>query len=137
MLTALVDQAKTAAAALGVGGTFLGAYVSLGLPLPASQPFVESKVAAVVAKIDASDATTGKKIDGLSATVLELQRKAITTQKARLRFEAGANAALSPKADAARRVTLERRSAEIQDELADLDRDDEGLRLRIEKLRLP
>lgn len=137
MLTAIIEHAKTGAAALGVGGTFLAAYTSLGLPLPASQAFVEAKVATVVSRIEASDLGTGKKIDGLAATTLELQRKAITQQKARLRFELGANTAIAPKAEPSRRVTLERRSAEIQDEIADLDRDDEGLRARIEKLREP
>ncbi|MGU3539955.1 hypothetical protein [Methylobacterium sp. A54F] len=137
MISVLIEHAKTGAAALGVGGSFLAAYTALGLPLPASQAFVEGKVATVVSRIEASDLATGKKIDGLAATTLELQRKAITQQKARLRFELGANTALAPKAEPARRVTLERRAAEIQDELADLDRDDEGLRGRIERLRQP
>lgn len=132
-----VEHAKNLAAALGVGGVLFSAYASSGMPVPASQAFVETKVSAVVAKIDASDLITAKKIDGLAATTLELQRKAIVQQKARLRFELGANAATVSKADPARRVTLERRSAEISDELAELDRDDVELRTRIDKLRQP
>lgn len=133
----LFDHAKNLAAALGVGGTLLAAYASSGMPVPASQAFVEAKVSTVVAKIDASDAATARKIDGLAATTLELSRKSIVQQKARLRFELTANASLLPKADIARRVTLERRSAEIVDEIAELERDDTGLRDRIDKLRPP
>lgn len=136
-ITAAVDQAKNLAAALGVGGVLLSAYASSGMPVPASQGFVRAEVGTVVARIDTSDLATAKKIDGLAATTLELQRKAIVQQKARLRFEARANASLLPKADPARRATLERRSAEVEDEIAELDRDDEGLRARIERLRQP
>lgn len=137
MITAALEHAKNLAAALGVGGVLLSAYASSGMPVPASQAFVDARVATLVAKIEASDVATAKKIDGLAATTLELQRKAIVQQKARLRFELQANASLQAKADVARRVTLERRSAEIQDEVTELDRDDEGLRARIEKLRQP
>ena len=135
MITSIVEHGKNILAAAGVGSALLGAYAASGLPIPASQGFVEQKVATVVTKIDASDLATAKKIDALNASTLELQRKSIVQQKARLRFEAQANASLLPRADSVRRVTLERRSAEIRDELADLDRDDEALRMRIEKLK--
>lgn len=125
-LLGLAEHVKNAAATLGAGGAVVTLYVSAGLPLPATQAFVETKVAAVAVKIDA-----------LNASTLELQRQAIVQRKARLRFELGANAALTPKAEPARRVTLERRSAEISDELAELDRDDIELRSRIDKLRQP
>lgn len=131
------ELAKNVAAALGVGGVIFSAYASAGLPIPASQAFVETKVSAVVDRINESDVATGKKIDGLAATTLELQRKSIVQQRARLRYEFGANTALTAKADAVRRVALERRAAEISDELAELDRDDVELRARIDKLRQP
>ncbi|MRI52347.1 hypothetical protein D8770_00040 [Methylobacterium sp. DB1607] len=137
MFSTILEHAKTGAAALGVGGTFLAAYTSLGLPLPASQAFVETKVATVVKSIDDSNTATARKIDGLAVTTLELQRQAIVQQRARLRFENSANASLYPKAEGVRRVTLERRSAEIQDEMTELDRTDEDLRTRITKLRQP
>ncbi|UMY19151.1 hypothetical protein MMB17_07580 [Methylobacterium organophilum] len=137
MFSTLLEHGKTGAAILGVGGTFLAAYTSLGLPLPASQAFVEAKIATVVTSIDASNSATSKKIDGLAVSTLELQRQAIVQQRARLRFETAANAAVYPKADSVRRVTLERRSAEIQDEMAELERNDEDLRARITKLRQP
>ncbi|SFG88248.1 hypothetical protein [Methylobacterium gossipiicola] len=137
MITAAIEYAKTAAAALGVGGVLFSAYATAGLPIPASQEFVEAKVGAVVDRINESDVVMGKKIDVLSATTLELQRKSIVQQRARLRYEFGANTALATKADAVRRVALERRAAEISDELAELDRDDVDLRARIDKLRQP
>ncbi|WP_238277272.1 MULTISPECIES: hypothetical protein [Methylobacterium] len=137
MFGSILEYGKTAAATLGVGSALLAAYTSMGLPLPASQAFVEGKVRTVVDKIDASDTVTARKIDNLAATTLELQRKAIVQQKARLRFETSANGSLLTKADPARRVTLERRSAEIQDELQDLERDDDELRQRIGRLRQP
>ncbi len=131
------ELAKNVAAALGVGGVIFSAYASAGLPIPASQAFVETKVSAVVDRINESDVATGKKIDGLTATTLELQRKSIVQQRARLRYEFGANTTLTAKADAVRRVALERRAAEISDELAELDRDDVELRARIDKLLQP
>lgn len=136
MISNLFDHAKNAAAALGVGGALFGAYASSGLPVPASTVFVEAKVASVVARIDASDQATAKRFDSLNASTLELQRKAIVNQRARLRFEERANRSLHERADPVRRVTLERRATEISDELLELDRDDEGLRHRIEKLRV-
>lgn len=137
MIAAIIEHAKTAAAALGVGGVLFSAYASSGLPIPASQGFVRTELAQVVAKIDASDLSTARKIDGLAATTLELQRKGIIAGKARLRFEAAANASLINKADPARRMTLERRASEIDDEIKELDRDDESLRMRIERLKQP
>lgn len=137
MFAAVLEHAKTVAAALGVGGVLASAYATSGLPVPASQAFVKSEVGLVVAKIDASDLATAKKIDGLAATTLELQRKGIVQSKARLRFELAANGSLLSKADPARRITMERRSAEIEDEIRDLDRDDANLRERIERLRAP
>lgn len=136
-IAAAFEHTKNLAATLGAGGVVVSVYVSAGMPLPATQAFVEAKVSTVVARIDASDATSAKKIDALNASTLELQRKSIVQQKARLRFEAQANASIVSKADPARRATLERRAAEIGDELGELDREDEGLRGRIEKLRQP
>lgn len=124
MINLVYDQAKNIAAALGVGGVLVSAYATSGLPVPASQSFVEAKIGSVVSRID-----------GLTASTLELSRRNIIQEKARLRFELQANAGLMPKADPVRRVTLERRSAEIGDQIAQLDRDDEGLRTKIEKLK--
>jgi hypothetical protein len=137
MLTLIIEHAKNVAAVLGVGGVLFSAYATAGLPVPASQAFVKSEVGLVVTKIEASDVATARKIDGLAATTLELLRKGIVQSKARLRFELAANASLLPKADPSRRVTLERRASEIEDEIRDLDRDDTNLRDRIERLKAP
>ena len=125
-LLSATELLKNAAAALGAGGVIVGAYVAAGLPLPATQAFVDARIATVV-----------QRIDGLNATTLDLQLQTITAQKARLRFELKATETLVAKADVASRVTLNRRGAEINDELTALDVYAATLRTRIDQLRQP
>ncbi|KTS25013.1 hypothetical protein NS228_17675 [Methylobacterium indicum] len=124
MIDAVMTHAKTAAAAIGIAGSLVGAYVATGLPIPATQSFVRAEVTTVAVKIDA-----------LALAQLELQRAAIFHTRARLRAEQAVDRALRSKVDATSRVALDHRTAEIGDELARLEREDEELRLRIAKLR--
>ncbi|RVU17513.1 hypothetical protein [Methylobacterium oryzihabitans] len=124
MLDALIHHGKTAAAAIGVVGSLGAAYLASGLPVPATQAFVRAEVAGVAGKID-----------GLTLAQLELQRRTLVHTRARLRAELTASGALRARADAVHRLALDRRAAEIGDELAELEREDEGLRLRIDRLR--
>lgn len=124
MIDVLVQGAKTAAAAVGVVASLGGAYIYVGLPIPATQAFVRAEVAGVSGKID-----------GLAIVQLELQRRQIIQTRARLRYELAANASQRSRVDAAYRLTLDRRSAEIGDELASLDREDQDLSGRISRMR--
>lgn len=124
MIDAVMTHARTAAAAVGIAGSLVGAYVAAGLPIPATQSFVRAEVTTVSVKIDA-----------LALAQLELQRAAILHTRARLRAELAVDRALRGKADATSRVTLDHRTAEIGDELARLEREDLDLITRIAKLR--
>lgn len=124
MIDKLYTRAKSAAAAVGVAATLGTSYVATGLPIPASQAFVRAEVASVSGKID-----------GLALGQLELQHQQILDTRARLRSELAANNAQRAKVAAAYRLTLDRRSAEISDELAGLDRKDQDLTGRIGKMR--
>ncbi|GEP09789.1 hypothetical protein [Methylobacterium gnaphalii] len=133
----VVEYVKNGSAMLTGGGAVIAAYVAWGGPLPATQTFVEGKITAVQKSIDDSNASTAKRIEGLTATTLDLQLSSVVQQKARLRYESRATASLIAKADVASRATLDRRSAEINDELSVLDAEATSLRSRIEKLRQP
>ncbi len=53
MIDAVMTHARTAAAAVGIAGSLVGAYVAAGLPIPATQAFVRAEVTGVAVKIDA------------------------------------------------------------------------------------
>jgi hypothetical protein len=101
-------------------------YVQLGGPLPASRDFVKSEVAGVA-----------KKIDGLDASINELQRENIVSRKGRLQHELNTALELleAGAANSAQTATLRRRAAEIRDELRELDKRDDALGRRVDRLR--
>ena len=124
-VTILAGHARDIAAALGVGGILWGAYASSGLPVPATIHQVEMRIGEV-----------NKGIQDLRVMVLESRRGQLVSTRNFLRNERGGlTRALPQIPDLVTRTTMERRVAQIDDELLDIAAQDEDLKKSITTLR--
>lgn len=125
-LDTLSTIAGSIAKALGVATAIGSTYIALGLPMPATVQYVDGKIATVVSAV--ADVKT---------TILEGQLRDITSQRALLRNEKTALSRTIDKAPESARITFARRMGDIEDALAKLTREEEGVATKLIEGREP
>jgi hypothetical protein len=129
-LSSYTEHAKALLGALGVTAGLWVSYQQSGMPVPATQAYVESRFEAYVA-------TQSEVIADITFLVLEGQMEQIDLRRAGLRsekfnLERTVNTA---NPDPSARVTFERRLGQIADELTTLDRREQETMARLKDLK--